>query len=1344
MDIGKLFILLLAITLLYSEKPVLKKPINKYNIGNLKSSKYLFDKQSYSIKIISSSSYGLSFNIKFNKTPRYKVTGPGDSEIKMDGLDNIEQFGEPGLPYAIISFAAPHDAKIILNYQSSSENVINSPFRSKSYTMPLGKPPIPHIKHGKTVQIYRDAVLYGQRIVQLIVFPVEFNLGKRAEFHKNVDIRVTFSGNYKRTGNHLYINKFAENQLSTILLNYEESKDWRKIEPGNPAEDIFSTSSVWYKITVRDTIKFCNQSDDGEERYGPGLYGYTYDSLIDAGLPVDQIDLKSLRIYTCTSNELEKQVPNDTLDEKGMVEIPIYVKDNGDNKLSRGEYFIFYAQTPWKHKLEFNSTTSTWQYKHYQNLYTDDNAYWLTWGGKNGKRITKIDGIPKDTDIDYPKNHFLYPIKEKEWYVFIGDKASYDDWWTIRQYSSYNVSTYKSILRGVESTGIGTIRVLLTRHTPSFVRGFPDDNELKITFNGKSLIDTTFSNSENLISMKCSNFTEGSNDFIIDFKPYAGSKELVFFHYFELFYPRQFKPYHDRLTVYLDKIVTNDRYKLKLSGFTASDIFLWRITDPNNPVSIEYKRDGSSSYNVTFSDSMGIMYEPQKYIAYELDKVKTPISISKYDPIHLRNKDSQADYLIISPVEFMDSFKPLVDDYAKKGIRTLLVSTEQVFNEFGWGKPDVAAIRNLAWYSYHFWKTKPQAILLGGSGNANYKNHLKMDRPNRILVYEEPGYAGTEIICFDDWFGYIEPSEQYSYSFLTVPIGRIPAETEDELKTIIKKTIQYNKTGFEQYGSWSNTTVFTADDFKKTGEEDSTRAETEHTKDTESIAEIYTPKGFFIRKVYETEYPLIQGQKPGANADLLEILNRGVTLWTYLGHGGPNAMAHEKIFKFDDVAKMQNNNKLSFFYGGSCQISEFDFLVRRSLGGELVRKDNGGCIATLAATRGTGSGGNFSLIRNILTYVFNTSNDNSMCQLVAMGKNESGNSYNTKVYVFFGDAMTKLLYPKPNLILIQIPDTLYEGKRYEIKGHMPGKQSGFAYLEIYDSVRKRHYTELGLSVDYYLPRTNIYRGFVNLNNNGEFTAPFYVPYGINPGPAAKAVVAGIQNIEQASAFKDSILLLTNDSSPSDTVPPLMRFVRNGQTLRDGDKVSSNFVLEAILEDPSGLNITRLPGKQMLLTIDDNRQNRYDITDYFSYDFDSFTKGKISYSLSLEPGKHILNLRAFDSMGNESNITVTLEAVADQNLSISSLLNYPNPVRNNNTYFTFSLSHDSDLEITILTIKGRPIHTLKARGKSGYNQISWNCRDKQGDSIGNGVYFYKLKAKGNNGEATSIGKLIIAQ
>ncbi len=87
-------------------------------------------------------------------------------------------------------------------------------------------------------------------------------------------------------------------------------------------------------------------------------------------------------------------------------------------------------------------------------------------------------------------------------------------------------------------------------------------------------------------------------------------------------------------------------------------------------------------------------------------------------------------------------------------------------------------------------------------------------------------------------------------------------------------------------------------------------------------------------------------------------------------------------------------------------------------------------------------------------------------------------------------------------------------------------------------------------------------------------------------------------------------------------------------------------------------------------------------------------------------------------------------------------NYPNPLKRKTT-FTYILTLDADVKITIYTAAGRRIQVLNnITAKEGYNETTWNAQDADGRPLANGVYFYKIRAVHGDKKAESIHRLAV--
>jgi hypothetical protein len=74
-------------------------------------------------------------------------------------------------------------------------------------------------------------------------------------------------------------------------------------------------------------------------------------------------------------------------------------------------------------------------------------------------------------------------------------------------------------------------------------------------------------------------------------------------------------------------------------------------------------------------------------------------------------------------------------------------------------------------------------------------------------------------------------------------------------------------------------------------------------------------------------------------------------------------------------------------------------------------------------------------------------------------------------------------------------------------------------------------------------------------------------------------------------------------------------------------------------------------------------------------------------------------------------------------------NYPNPF-NPRTSIAFSLSRRSEVSLEVYDLRGRRVRTLLGGEilEPGTHAQEWNGRDRDGNGVASGVYFYRLRAR----------------
>lgn len=224
------------------------------------------------------------------------------------------------------------------------------------------------------------------------------------------------------------------------------------------------------------------------------------------------------------------------------------------------------------------------------------------------------------------------------------------------------------------------------------------------------------------------------------------------------------------------------------------------------------------------------------------------------------------------------------------------------------------------------------------------------------------------------------------------------------------------------------------------------------------------------------------------------------------------------------------------------------------------------------------------------------------------------------------------------------------------------------------------------------------------------------------------------------AFTDIVIV-------GDSTGPAIDITYNGDKIVNGDlipakpEIAFKFFDDSELlysvADTSGIFI-KLGGRRIFYTNDG--QPNPDIA--FTAVNNGTLKTQVIYKPTLQDGPHLIQYIGSDKDGNRD--TVTNDVYVSYAFQVRDLYNFPNPMQGE-THFTFNLftsEAPQSCKIKIYTVAGRLIKDITAPAKVGFNQIFWDGRDNDGETMANGIYLYKLVLEDAGKIETSIQKLAI--
>lgn len=671
-----------------------------------------------------------------------------------------------------------------------------------------------------------------------------------------------------------------------------------------------------------------------------------------------------------------------------------------------------------------------------------------------------------------------------------------------------------------------------------------------------------------------------------------------------------------------------------------------------------------------------------------------------------------------------------------------LKSQEEIFAEYSAGNVDQLAIKN---YLEDTYLDNPnlQYVLLVGSGSIQWDN---TNEKNKIICFQ-----GTYGRVSDDYF--VDFNDN---NYPELMIGRLPAQNDNDLNFIVDRIQNYRLDPTP--GFWRNKLLIIADDENKDGGYEGMGASGMNHSRLAQETDDLIDENIFVDKVFAFNYELDEYEnKPEARMDMVDTVNDGVLSWYYIGHGNEDVLGDEDYFRGTLHLNLLNNTDYpNLFVAASCSVGKYHDVSFDCLAEKLLFLENGGSIASIAATQACSPIPNTDLMKAFYQRVLNEG-DNIGKALLYAKLNSSASIVNSNYYNILGDPALKIVPPKDTGVITGIQDSLQSRQLVDINGDFATRNAlnGQGDIRVYEAEYERTYVNLDyvnvtndtiftyFTVNYTENGNKFYFSDLNVENN-VYSSQYFVPDDINPGDSGRILSYFFDELTQKDYVNslDSIHLSNVQLEVESLSPPEVKLYLDSETFNAGDFVSTNPQLIAEIEDENGINILGDAGHRILLTIDE-WELPVDVTPGFVYNNGSSTSGILTWQINgLSEGTHSLQLIVFDNFNDPTVAETSFVTKKEGNVVISNMLPYPNPMKDGG-YFTFNITEDSKITISIYTLTGRKIRSINNGFlTAGFHKVYWNGKDDVGDEIANNTYFYKIKAQNKGRSAEKIGKIII--
>ena len=1136
-----------------------------------------------------------------------------------------------------------------------------------------------------------------QRVVPVSFAPHVEADGTRTLYDRIVvDLHVTGGGGTR------VADPWGEEFYRGMLVNPEQAKTWRLPLKQRPARKAALQEGTWLRISVLEA----------------GMYRISGADLAAAGVSLDDVDPASLRLHYGGGKALSI---NEINPPQAMREVGLVVEDGGDGRLDADDFVLFWAESV--SRWEYAPASRSFQYRH--NLYTHENAYWLGFGGGGeGQRAEQRSGALAASDPQQPTSYRVRLHEEAEQFVLTqlwSIKSGYTWYW---EDFRGNARNFPVVVRQAApepvAVRLGFIGIRGTR--PRF----------SVRWNEATIGTVTFAIPEQ----------PGSRRYVASDTLWAalgaqeGLNHLGIFHsgnpsrfdWYEVEYSRGFVAERGEL---LFSYPLTGTTQFRLAGFADEQPRVFEVSVGLAEV-VDFAYDAQDG-TVIFQDQPGDT--PRQYLVGGPATWKRPVRIELDLPGDLTTGAWGADWVAIYHRDFRAAAERLAqwraaDDRFGRPLRTVAIDVQDIYDEFSGGLLDPTAIRNFLAYAAEHWDPAPMFVALVGDGSYDYKNNSSISQGNWIPAFQDGDST------YDEWYTRVVGGDLLA----DMAIGRLTVQTAAEADVVVDKIIAYDRA--PEVGPWQSRVLLVSDDLLNRDRPD--RVESFFIHDSEYMAEHILPETLDLTKLYIAQFPLEGREKPRARNEFIRLFNKGSLILTYVGHGSFDRLAHESLFLLSrDLDKLNNGGRLPLFFTAASQVGVFDDPVRISMPEGLLKKEDGGVIGMICATRIGYHSTNVQLANQFYRQLYHTGREHvpiglalaEAKQLLLPLYDPTGAKTfrNIQRYSLFGDPATRLAQPRFQ-VQIAVADSLralgevaIAGQVFDSAGEPAPAYEGQVWLQAFDSSEESDLE----GFTYEQTGAPIFRGRFPVVE-GRFSAAFRVPKDITYGGRNGRISAYAWSDASPAAFGavDGLVLAgTAAGVEADVEGPEIDLRFEGAK---GTTIPRQTVLLASIADPSGINITGETGHEIELAIDDEL---FTLTELYSVQGGDYRQGVIEFPLpELETGKHEIRLKAWDSFNNSSRTTTTVQ-VADDSAEAAGLANvlfYPNPMRDSG-YFTYELEDDMrTVQIEVFSLAGRLIEQLDGQTRAGYNQVPWIPPAE----LANGAYIYRIEAERESGAAVA--------
>lgn len=1114
-----------------------------------------------------------------------------------------------------------------------------------------------------------------------------------------------------------------------------------------------------------------------------GIYKLTYDFLKNIGMDPAQFNPNDLRVFGNGGGQLP--YANAGFRRDDLSENSVFVSDGGTpGVFDTMDYVLFYGQSPNRWQVNTDPGGCT-RFKHHVHLFSDSTFYFLTSDQGASKKIQPQASstlpfnktVTTFDDFAYHELDAVNFIKSgREWY---GEKFD-----ILNSYSfTFNFPNIDASTPGKVSADVLGRADVPTQFQVS-------TGSYSTTLSTNNTQTSVYYDPFGYSTYGCFAFTPSSSSVTVNVTrttPTNNQYWIGYLNYVEVNVRRQLNMAGNQMS-FRDSLSagTGNISKFILANAPAN-VKIWDVTDPTNALEQVTTPNGNSQEFILPTDTLKefFAWNGQSYLTPSFAGAVANQNLHAYGP---------TDLIMVAPPIFWNEATQLAQHHnTNDGLSVVLVTPQQIYNEFSAGAEDVSAIRDFMRMFYKRAQNSselPKYLLLYGDGSYDNKTHNGTNS-NFIPTYHSinstdpiKSYVSDDFfVLLDDNEGNWLPSDQDQPD---AGVGRLPVKSVSESQTALNKIVRYttppgyvetnnqsscsNSGACSVFGDWRNIICFVGDD------EDNDI----HMSQADQLANFVDTAydNYNVDKIYFDAYQQVATPGGDRYPDVVDAINKriekGCLIFNYTGHGGEVGLGHERVIEVSQINSWSNTCKLPLMFTATCEFSRWDDPERTSAGEYCFLNPDGGAVGLMSTVRLVFSQPNFTLNQNFYQYSLDTLPGGvypRLGDLNMLTKSTIPPDENNRNFTLLCDPALMLAYPQQRIrtktvngspVNMTMPDTIHAlstvtitGEVDDLSGNKITSFNGIVYPTVFDKAANittlSNDGSLSPPYTFKLQKNILYRGKVSVVN-GDFTFTFVVPKDIayQYGVGRISYYGHNGNVDAQGYYENIIIGGTNANAPADNQGPEIKLYMNDDKFAFGGMTDENPEIYAVISDSNGVNtVGNGIGHDVVATLDGNTNNDIVLNDYYVADLNSYKKGQVRYKLSdLSPGEHNLKLKVWDVYNNSSTSYTEFLVAQSASFALDHVLNYPNPFTTKTQFFfeQNQCCQNLDIQVQIFTVSGRIVKTINTTEYAeGYRSdgIDWDGLDDYGDQIGKGVYVYRVKVRNANGEiADKYEKLVI--